>query len=91
MCLNVRVYPIIVSELHVGWSRLFLRDGGDVTRSDFAKCRTCLPRMILKTNSRCSLRKVIRLDVCFLAIFTPYYDPAPPTWKVVANSILSCL
>ena len=43
-------------------------DDFSVTRSDFANFRTCLTRMILKTNSRCRLIKVIRLDVYCLVI-----------------------
>ena len=43
--------------------------------------------VILKKNSRCHLRKVIRLDVYRLVIFNLYYDPAPPTWKLASNSI----
>ena len=53
--------------------------------------RVCMPymlsRMIIKTNSRCHLIKLIRLGVYRLVIFTLYYYPAPPPWKVVANSI----
>ena len=58
-----------------------------VTRSDFAKFRTCLTRLIIKTHNRCCLRKVIRLDVYSLLIFILYYGPEPPPWDVVANSI----
>ena len=37
------------------------------------------------------VKEVIILDVYIIVIFTPYYDPSPPPWKVVANSISSCL
>ena len=45
---------------------------------------------ILKTSSW-FLKEVIRLDEYRLVIFTPSYDPPPPTWKVVANSMSSFL
>ena len=37
------------------------------------------------------VKEVIILDVYLIVIFTPYYDPSPPLWKVVSNSMSSCL
>ena len=65
----------------------FVLDDVGVTRCDFAKCRACLTRLILKTHNRCCLRKIIILDVYRILSITIYFDPAPPPWKVVANSI----
>ena len=45
---------------------------------------------ILKTSSWI-YKEVIRLDIYLLVIFTPYYDPSPPPWKVVSYSMSSCL
>ena len=45
---------------------------------------------ILKTNSW-FFKEVIRLDVYSIVIFTLYYYPSPPTWKVVDNIISSFL
>ena len=36
------------------------------------------------------VREVIILYVYLLVIFTPYYYPSPPPWKVVENSMPSC-
>ena len=36
------------------------------------------------------VKELIILDAYILVIFTPYYDPSPPPWKVVANSMSSC-
>ena len=57
------------------------------TRSDFTKFCTCLTMLILKTHSNCCLRNFVGIDVYRLIIFTIYYDPAPPPYKVVENSI----
>ena len=45
---------------------------------------------ILETSSW-FVKEVIRLDVYILVIFTTYYDPLPPPWKLVANSMSSCM
>ena len=37
------------------------------------------------------LKGVIRLDVYLLVIFTSYYETQMFPWKVVANSMSSCL
>ena len=36
-------------------------------------------------------KKVIRLDVYYIFVFTLYYDPSPPSWKVMANRMSSFL
>ena len=43
---------------------------------------------ILKTSSW-FVKEVIRLDEYSLVIFTPYYDPSPPLWKLLANIMSS--
>ena len=45
---------------------------------------------ILKTGSW-FVKEVIKLDVYCLMLFTPYYEPSNHPWKVVANSMSSCL
>ena len=49
-----------------------------------------LATVILKTSSY-FVKEIMRLTVYLLVIFTPYYDPSPPPWKVVANGTYSCL
>ena len=48
-----------------------------------------LDMTILKTYSW-FVKELIRLYVYLLVIFTPYCDPSPPPWKVVANGMSSC-
>ena len=50
-------------------------------------CCSCLTSLVLKTNSRYRLRKVILLYVYRMVIFTLYYDPTYPPWYVVVNGI----
>ena len=45
---------------------------------------------ILKTISW-FVKEAIRLYEYHLVIFTPYYEPSPPPWKVVANNMPSFL
>ena len=47
---------------------------------------TRLSRLIITTSSWL-VKEVITLDEYCLVIFTPYYKPPPPLWKVVANSM----
>ena len=37
------------------------------------------------------VKELIRLNLYLLVIFTPYYYPSPPLWKVVTNIVSSSL
>ena len=43
----------------------------------------------LKYKTYDDIQELIGLDVLYMFTFTPYYDPSPPSWDVVENSVSS--